>query len=175
MNGTVNVESELGKGSTFSIALPLAKPVGKSDEIESAEHDKITEMQEPATAPSVPEGPLRILLIDDDPFTLDLVQKILSGVYDLTVANSGATGLGILEKNTLDMILLDWMMPGFDGFSVLLALKANDSTRDIPVLFLSGKTEPESVARDLEAGAVDFITKPFTRSELIERIERARR
>jgi phosphoserine phosphatase RsbU/P len=104
-----------------------------------------------------------ILLVDDTPTNLQIVQSILKSEYKLRISTSGAKALELARVEPRpDLILLDVMMPEMDGYEVCARLKADPSTRDIPVIFLTGKTGEEDEARGLDIGAVDYIRKPFS-------------
>ena len=115
-------------------------------------------------------GKNKILIVDDQPNNLKVISSILSKKYKLFVANSGGKALKILEVEMPDLILLDIMMPGMNGYDVCKKLKDNDETKDIPVIFLTAKAETEDIVRGFELGAVDYITKPFEISEVKVRI-----
>ncbi|WP_163337755.1 two-component system response regulator [Desulfopila sp. IMCC35008] len=113
----------------------------------------------------------RILVVDDAPANLRLLSEILKKEYSVSVANSGEEALKIAaldEKPSL--ILLDVMMPEMDGYEVCLRLKARDSTKNIPVLFVTSMGEAQNEARGLRLGAVDYITKPINPSILLARV-----
>jgi CheY-like chemotaxis protein len=102
-----------------------------------------------------------ILVVDDVPDNLDILVDVLSDDYQVRAANSGERALKVLASGKLpDLILLDVMMPGMDGFEVCRRIKANPDSAAIPVIFLSTMSESVDVAKGFEAGAVDFITKP---------------
>lgn len=104
----------------------------------------------------------RVLVVDDDELICDLVSETLSFEgYDVDAAYSGEQALGILDRSPVDLVLLDIMMPGIDGFEVCRRILSNDSTRDIPVIFLTAKGQFEDELRGYEEGALDYITKPF--------------
>jgi serine phosphatase RsbU (regulator of sigma subunit) len=104
-----------------------------------------------------------LLLADDDPDNIQVVYSILKDDYKVRVATSGAKALELAKAEPLpDLILLDVMMPGMDGYEVCGYLKANQKTRDVPVIFLTGKTEVADETHGFEAGAVDYIHKPFS-------------
>jgi len=118
-----------------------------------------------AVAPTLLEagqGPKPTLLVVDDlPDNLDVLVELLSGDYQVKVANSGERALKILASGKPpDLILLDVMMPGMDGFEVCHRIKQNPTISDIPLIFLTAITETVDVARGFAAGAVDFIHKP---------------
>jgi two-component system, sensor histidine kinase and response regulator len=108
------------------------------------------------------EGPWRILVVDDDPFALMLLTSALQGLGIVTTATCGREALRQLETQTLpDLILLDALMPYLDGFEVCAALKATPRLASIPVMFVTGQSDRETETRALDAGAVDFISKPL--------------
>jgi len=114
----------------------------------------------------------KILIVDDVPTNLDLLRQTLeSKAYNISVAPSGELALSIVRRAVPDLILLDVIMPGMDGFETCRRLKANPSTADIPVIFLTAKDEADSVLEGFHAGGVDYITKPFQSEEVLIRIE----
>nr|WP_112811228.1 response regulator transcription factor [Ensifer sp.] len=112
-----------------------------------------------------------VLLVDDSPEALGFLTEALeqSG-FSVLIATSGNAALSIAERITPDVILLDAVMPGMDGFETCLSLKANAAVGQTPVLFMTGLTETEHVVRALEAGGVDYLTKPINIDELRARI-----
>ena len=103
-----------------------------------------------------------ILVVDDTSFNIDLIKAALSGIYFVEAAANGETALKIVEEKKPDLILLDIMMPEMDGYEVCKRLKANAATRDIPVIFLTAKSEVADETKGFELGAVDYITKPVS-------------
>jgi len=113
----------------------------------------------------------RILIVDDSPENIRLLAGILKDSYDIAVATSGEQALKRVESPPLpDLILLDIVMPGIDGYEVIAALKAGEETREIPVLFLSALDSEKSESKGLELDALDYITKPFSPSIVKMRI-----
>jgi len=113
-----------------------------------------------------------ILIVDDTADSRLLLKHILSSEgYEVRPAVSGAQALAAVAASRPELILLDICMPDMDGFEVLRQLKLERATRDIPVMFLSGITEMEQRVKGLQLGAVDFITKPFQREELLARVQ----
>lgn len=112
------------------------------------------------------------LVVDDSPEALTFVHDALeaSGL-DVLVALEGKQALSIAQKMKPDIILLDAVMPVMDGFDTCQALKADSNLADIPVIFMTGLAEPENIVKGLEAGGVDYLTKPVQPSELIARIK----
>jgi len=103
-----------------------------------------------------------ILIVDDSPANIQSLAGVLKDDYKLKVANSGERALEILEnEDEIDLILLDVLMPEMDGYAVLEALKQNPKTKEIPVIFVTGNDSFEDEEKGLEAGVVDYITKPI--------------
>lgn len=114
----------------------------------------------------------KILIVDDQSQNLKILDELLANKnYVLSFANSGEQALILLEVMQPDLILLDVMMDGIDGYETCRRIKDNPVTKDIPVLFLTIRSEAENVVRGLRAGAVDYIGKPFQFNELHARIE----
>ncbi len=112
-----------------------------------------------------------ILLVDDDPINLDLLCQVLRGPsYRLFVTRTGEEAINIARRARPLVILLDVVMPGIDGYETCRRLKDDPETRDAAVIFLSALTDPKDKVRGFEAGAVDFITKPFGGEEVIARV-----
>jgi serine phosphatase RsbU (regulator of sigma subunit) len=104
-----------------------------------------------------------LLLVDDTPANIQMAQSILKDDYKIRIATSGAKALELIKAGPFpDLILLDVMMPEMDGYEVCAQLKAAPETREIPVLFLTGKTDVEDETRGFQVGAVDYIHKPFS-------------
>ncbi|MDS4026381.1 MAG: ATP-binding protein [Candidatus Contendobacter sp.] len=110
-------------------------------------------------------------MVDDVPINLQILQKMLEDDYDLSFATSGRQALTLLTRIPKPaLILLDVMMPGMDGYEVCAALKSDANTRDIPVIFVTAKTDAESESQALIAGAVDFIHKPVNEAVVRARV-----
>ena len=111
-----------------------------------------------------------LLIVDDVPANIELLLGMLDGEYELRFATSGRQALSLLARgHRPDLILLDVMMPGMDGYEVCAELKRDPATRHIPVIFVTAKTDTASETAALAAGAVDFIHKP-----VIKEVVRAR-
>lgn len=113
-----------------------------------------------------------ILIVDDNPQNLKVLGNILkeNTQYGLAFAMNGYEALEFIKTSPPDMILLDVIMPEMDGYEVCRTLKKQPETANIPVIFITAKTEPDDVVRGFEAGGVDYITKPFHEAELLMRI-----
>ncbi len=115
---------------------------------------------------------VKILVIDDDVFQLKLLKyKLVKDDYQVTTALNALDGLKLLEKEAFDLIVCDLMMPGMDGFLFLQKIKANEKTRNIPFIFLTAMKDDQNIVKGLELGADDYLTKPFSPSELSARIK----
>ncbi len=109
------------------------------------------------------EEQAKILIVDDEKINIDVLVELLKPGCRTVAAKNGEQAIKRLEKPPLpDLILLDIMMPGMDGYEVCRKIKANPKTRNIPVIFITGKNEEQDEARGFRAGAVDYITKPFS-------------
>ncbi len=115
--------------------------------------------------------PAKILIVDDTPANIDLLRDLLMPVgYNIFFATSGAQALKVAQDVLPDLILLDVMMPELDGFETCRQLKEREALCDIPVIFVTARTEVEDLARGFETGAVDYVTKPVKRPEVLARV-----
>src|SRR2546425_6103195 len=114
----------------------------------------------------------RILIVDDDPVILRLlkVNFEMEGFAVLTAEN-GEEGVSKATRERPDIILLDVMMPGMNGLEAAEKLRAQENTKEIPIIFVSAKAQSVDVKAGLTAGAVDYVTKPFDPVELVEKVE----
>lgn len=112
----------------------------------------------------------RVLVVDDQVTNIQLLNHILQPIVDVSMARDGLQALALCGQVRPDLILLDIMMPGIDGIEVCKRLKADPATRDIPVIFVTGRDSGEDEAEGLDAGAVDFITKPFRAPAVVARV-----
>lgn len=113
-----------------------------------------------------------ILIVDDNPKNLQVLGNVLKPIdCELSLAFNGKESYERALSIHPDLILLDIMMPDMDGYEVCAQLKSNEETRDIPVIFITAKTQIDDIVHGFEAGAVDYITKPFNTSELLARVK----
>jgi len=112
----------------------------------------------------------RILIVDDAVENVQMLNAVLGEEHELLFALNGPRALQLVHEQRPDLILLDAVMPGMDGYEICAALHATPEVRDIPIIFVTALATPEDETRALEAGAVDFITKPFNMSVVKARV-----
>ena len=114
----------------------------------------------------------KILLIDDSEFILESTSTLLMFEgYDVITANGGQEGIDLAKKELPDLIICDVSMPGLSGYDVVTAIRAEATTMTIPFIFLTAFTEKTKMREGMEKGADDYLTKPFTKKELIAAID----
>jgi len=197
--GDVSVKSEKGKGSIFAVSIPLGRShlptekigaaralastsVGASSYLEEALQwlpgaaDSVQggtrpEIGQPLQVlPGTESGGSRILVADDNADMLDYLHRLLAGQYVVCTAANGEEALAAALQDVPDLVLADVMMPKLDGFGLLRALRENEKTRSVPVILLSARAGEESKVEGLEAGAGDYLVKPFSSRELLARV-----
>ncbi len=201
--GAVRIESEEGKGSTFTVTvkagtthlpperLGAARALASSATraaayVEEATHwlpnaatasdpplalgetDVVSTPREAAASPGGRRP--RILWADDNADMRDYVGRLLADRYDVLAVPDGLTALAAVQEKHPDLVLSDIMMPGLDGFGLLRELRADRRTRTIPVILLSARAGEESAVEGLDAGADDYLAKPFSAQELLARV-----
>ncbi|WP_414513334.1 ATP-binding protein [Nostoc sp. PCC 9305] len=200
--GTVHVTSLLGVGSCFTVSIPtgyahlppdrISAPrtlastaLGATPYLEEAlrwlpgeeNREQGTGNREesylsPLTYHLSP-SPARILLVDDNADMRDYVNRLLSQQYEVEAVPDGLTALDSARRRVPDLVLTDVMMPGLDGFGLLQALRADPLTQKVPIILLSARAGEEARVEGLEAGADDYLIKPFSARELLARVEAA--
>lgn len=114
----------------------------------------------------------KLLIVDDIPENIKVLGNNLQrDGYVISFATNGEQAIDMAMKRVPDLILLDIMMPGMDGYEVCQQLKREERTRQIPVIFITARTEKTDIVRGFEAGAVDYVTKPFNIAELTARVQ----
>ena len=112
-----------------------------------------------------------ILLVDDTETNIDILIGLLGDTYEVLVALDGQSALEIVNEERVDLILLDIMMPIMDGYEVCQRLKAEESTKNIPIIFITAKTDEDSIEKAYDIGGVDYVSKPFKPRELLARVK----
>ncbi len=113
-----------------------------------------------------------ILVVDDTESNIDILLELLDDKYDVMVALDGESALEIANEERLDLILLDIMMPIMDGYEVCQKLKLNENTKDIPIIFITAKTDEDSIEKAYSLGGSDYVIKPFRPKELLAKVNR---
>jgi signal transduction histidine kinase len=196
--GEVRVESTLGQGTVFTLSLPFGNAHLPQERLEatallastatgtaayvqeaSGWQEHFTAPEAPASHPSGRARPRRapaarqdhILLVDDNADMREYVRRLLEGPYTVEAVESGTQALKAARTRSPDLVLSDVMMPGLDGFGLLRELKADPRTATVPVILLSARAGEEATVEGLEAGADDYLVKPFGARELVARVE----
>jgi diguanylate cyclase (GGDEF)-like protein len=113
----------------------------------------------------------KLLVVDDQPINIQVMHQIFAANFQIFMATSGPQALAICKDNPPDLVLLDIVMPGMDGFEVCTQLQADPATRNIPVIFVTGHTDAAQETHGLEVGAVDFISKPVNPAVVRARVK----
>lgn len=161
MQGTVTAESTMGEGSSFRIKVPRRV-------VEESHEDQITDLPAGAIWPETSNAGKRLLLIDDDTNVHELVQRNFGDEYSIVFAENGNAGIEILRQQKPDVVLLDILMPGRDGWSVLAEIKSDPELNDIPIIVVS-MLEDDHKAKTLGASA--HMMKPIDRNILSKEIK----
>jgi DNA-binding response OmpR family regulator len=121
--------------------------------------------------PEKMETKARILVVDDDADTRLLLKMMLAGAgYEVALAVRGEQGWKSLSASPPDLLLTDIMMPGMDGFALLERVRADPRTRTLPVILLSAKSSTDDLARGIDLGADEYLTKPFQKAEFLAKV-----
>lgn len=187
MHGKIDVESEINKGTTFTVYLPIRmmekgaeppvvkKTLGKHIKTSLAmlaRHD--TDIKVQNRNELIVEGTLPLLLVvDDNDDMRSYIISLLQNAYEIISAKNGKEALSLLEKFTPQAILSDVMMPGMDGYQLTKIIKGSSKTKNIPVILITAKAGKEAIVGGLEAGADDYLSKPFSPEELKARTQAA--
>jgi signal transduction histidine kinase/FixJ family two-component response regulator len=195
--GDIKVESEVDKGTNFFITIPFGSAHLEMDRIGPARKSItsslrsesfvgealrwITQDEDHAFlrtgAAETTEGPLderltraRVLIAEDNADMREYVGRLLGRMWDLDLVPDGEAALATMRKRRPDLVITDIMMPRLDGFGLIRAIRAEEGLRDLPVIMLSARAGEEARVEGLEAGADDYLTKPFSARELVARV-----
>ena len=178
--GAVSVASEPGTGSTFTVSVPFGAP----DVVEDAPHQAVTpseaargeatswehDTSRPAEPASTAARSGSVLVVDDNADMRAYLTRLLAPHWAVRTTANGEEALAAVAEQAPDIVLTDVMMPRIDGFELLRRLRADADTRDIPVIMLTARAGQEASVEGLEAGADDYLAKPFRTEELLARI-----
>jgi signal transduction histidine kinase/class 3 adenylate cyclase len=178
--GKITVESEVGHGSIFTIILPRGRAI--SDEMAAVDDDETVMIpvfpeREPGGAhtltspPALSETRPQVLAVDDNADMRGYLERVLSRRYRVALARDGADALAQASTVRPDLILTDVMMPRMSGYDLLKAVRGDQKLRAIPVILLTARAGTEARVESLEAGADDYISKPFDENELLARVD----
>lgn len=121
--------------------------------------------------PNIDQSKITILIVDDIPLNVLLIQKMLGKFhFNLVTANDGKAALDTISRGGVDLVLLDLMMPVMDGYEVIEHLRADEATKELPIVILSALNSNDDVKRGFDLGANDFITKPIIMDKLLDSI-----
>ena len=175
--GSLLLESSPGAGSTFTFDLPRSTASDPATESQLSAAPIARLLEERPTAPPTPlenpssDGP-RVLVVDDEPVNLQVIRNFLTvESFQLTLAASGKEALELLESESFDLVLLDVMMPGLSGYEVIRTLRQSHRLAELPVIFLTARSQDADVVTGMSLGANDYLTKPISKDRLLARIK----
>lgn len=178
--GTIWAESKVGQGSHLTFTLPLAEEGAIMADHSTIPHrHPLLEPLRPLTersnalVPANTDGHFNVLIVDDEPINLQVLQNHLSlNNYHITRASNGPDALDLFEHGqAFDLVILDVMMPRMSGYEVCKQLRQSYSARQLPVVMLTAKNQVSDLISGFEAGANDYLSKPFSKEELLTRIQ----
>ncbi|HEY0533019.1 MAG TPA: SpoIIE family protein phosphatase [Actinoplanes sp.] len=188
--GSVAAESEVGHGSVFTVRLPFGTAHLPPDRLAEAASLVVADIEPrlfveetswwagDTRMPAAIDAPAatrddhrgRILFADDNADLRDHVARLLRSYWDVTTAADGVAALELASQDRFDLVLTDVMMPLLDGFGLISALRADERTRDVPIVVLSARAGEEASVEGLTAGADDYLVKPFSARDLVARV-----
>ncbi len=185
-NGTIECESKEGEGTTFTIIIPINKEAFNSSQIDEQQKIDInmarsaildiasrmrhTDAESEQLATTADDDAYRLLVVDDNVELLMLMSQLLGSKYHVSTATNGKEALEIIQKEELDIIISDVMMPVMDGLELTRRIKNDPNSRHLPIILLTAKMQDEDREEALRIGADSFVTKPFKMSDLELRI-----
>ncbi|WP_174278135.1 ATP-binding protein [Goekera deserti] len=175
--GTVTARSRAGAGSSFTVRLPFGAPDAPGGPVVAMPSPGArgvvapwVEEGAPAEWPATPPGAPVVLVVDDNADMRTYLTRVLSPGWSVRTAADGHAALAAARREVPDLVLTDVMMPGMDGFDLLRCLREEPLTRGVPVIMLTARAGQEAAVEGLEAGADDYLAKPFQAAELTARM-----
>lgn len=171
--GEMAVESILGRGSKFSFTLEKTEKRLRTEQTAKKENKVSLIFNPPDTAKDSCDQCYTILSVDDDPVNQEVVQGYLNeSGYRVKTADDGKTALDLVENEELpDIVLLDIMIPGIDGYEVCRRIRKKYSSLELPIIMVTARNQTDALVEGFRSGANDYLTKPFSKNELIARID----
>ncbi|HEY7519914.1 MAG TPA: ATP-binding protein [Methylomirabilota bacterium] len=189
--GEITARSQVNGGSTFAVVIPRGSSHLPPDRIDTARRrastatgvvpyvaetrswlpDDVVRVTEPAGSAPIATSGARVLLADDNADMREYLRRLLARHWTIEAVGDGRAALAAARTRVPDLVLTDVMMPGLDGFELLRELRADASTREVPVILLSARAGEESRVEGLEAGADGYLVKPFSARELIAHVD----
>ena len=183
--GTIDCQSEVGKGTTFTVTLPIYKEAFKPEQIDEQHkidfnipQNAIVDIK--SVVPDIyantdddtnDEDSYKVLIVEDNLELLMLMQQLLKSYYRVYIAPNGVEAMKIVQDKEIDLIVSDVMMPEMDGYELTRTIKGDANFNHLPIILLTAKKLAEDETEGLEAGADDFLTKPFRLKDLKLRID----
>jgi serine phosphatase RsbU (regulator of sigma subunit)/DNA-binding NarL/FixJ family response regulator/anti-sigma regulatory factor (Ser/Thr protein kinase) len=181
--GSVGAASEVGHGSLFTVRIPFGTRHLPPDRIGADEALVVSDeasrpflaeasswLRDDVPEPVTETRPGRILVVDDNADLRDYVARLLRPYWEVSTAEDGRAALELAARQSFDLVLTDVMMPRLDGFGLIAALRADERTRQVPIVVLSARAGEEASGEGLAAGADDYLVKPFSARDLTARV-----
>lgn len=174
-NGEIHIQSEVNKGSVFSVTIPILEAIGYSETISEEKFEPKSEPQSESQSAKLHKNKLEeplLLIVDDNEDFRNFIAGLFTETYRLIFAQDGEEALNIAIDQLPDVVLCDVMMPRMDGYEFCKKMKADLKTANIPVILITAKASDENKFTGFEAGADDYVSKPFSIDLLMLKVSR---